>query len=839
MKKTFVIDTSVLLYHEDSVHAFPGCNLIIPMVVLEELDKFKIRRDSVGNASRYVNRFLDGLRAKGSFSTGIELENGQRIYVVPDCEVPDGLDRTKNDNMILSTAIHANTSLEDFGEVILLTKDISLRIKADAFGVNAENYFKEKAKVSRRNAYTGVSVVQGMEDFDIDDFYKEGEIDLDEEFYENEFVVMKGPNRKSAIGRYVEGTVRKLSFVPSDGVGGVKPRNKEQNFSLEVLMDPSISMVTITGKAGSGKTLMSVVASMTQLMDGSYKKLIVTRPNISMSKDIGFLPGPQPLTAKILTPEGWTTMGDIKAGDFVISRDGQPARVLKIFPKGKKEVYRVETSSGLSSESCIDHIWATKDYEEKKRGKAYSLRSLKEIKETLTVHKKDKDVLNHYLPRNEAVMFTEKEISIPAYSMGYILGDGSISNSISITTKDLEVIDRVRKEMNDINCDITSKSNIQYFISDTEKLSNKVGKIICIKDMKSKETLKFSSRKAASKALGINETTLGSRCKNRSTIDGKKYYFEPDKSIFSNKLKQYFYSYGLMNKKSFEKFIPDEYKYNSIDVRLNVLRGLMDSDGTVKKNGEASFTTTSKFLAEDLIEIVRSLGGRANLIKRDRVGRRSKFGSREIISKRVSYEFSVSLPEKYNPFFLPRKKNMYSKKYIHDERIKSIESLGEKEVQCIMIDHPEHLYVTDDFLVTHNTKEEKMGSWVQPIFDNIKIAFSKNAVSYIEAMMDKGEIEIESLSYIRGRSLPDTIFIVDEAQNITYHEAKAVLTRMGENSKIILLGDIEQIDAPHLDATSSGLSSIVELFKEFDESAHITLLKGERSRLATYAAKIL
>lgn len=428
MKKTFVIDTSVLLYHEDSVHAFPGCNLIIPMVVLEELDKFKIRRDSVGNASRYVNRFLDGLRAKGSFSTGIELENGQIIYVVPDCEVPDGLDRTKNDNMILSTAIHANTSLEDFGEVILLTKDISLRIKADAFGVNAENYFKEKAKVSRRNAYTGVSVVQGIEDFEIDDFYKEGEIDIDEEFYENEFVVMKGQNRKSAIGRYVDGAVRKLSFVPSDGVGGVKPRNKEQNFSLEVLMDPSISMVTITGKAGSGKTLMSVVASMTQLMDGSYKKLIVTRPNISMSKDIGFLPG---------------------------------------------------------------------------------------------------------------------------------------------------------------------------------------------------------------------------------------------------------------------------------------------------------------------------------------------------------------------------------------------------------------------------TKEEKMESWVQPIFDNIKIAFSKNAASYIEAMMDKGEIEIESLSYIRGRSLPDTIFIVDEAQNITYHEAKAVLTRMGENSKIILLGDIEQIDAPHLDATSSGLSSIVELFKEFDESAHITLLKGERSRLATYAAKIL
>ena len=115
----------------------------------------------------------------------------------------------------------------------------------------------------------------------------------------------------------------------------------------------------------------------------------------------------------------------------------------------------------------------------------------------------------------------------------------------------------------------------------------------------------------------------------------------------------------------------------------------------------------------------------------------------------------------------------------------------------------------------------------------------KNGEHYFDIMMQKGTIEVEALSYVRGRSLPNTIFILDEAQNINYTEAKAVITRMGENSKLILLGDLEQIDAPHLDSATCGLGAVVEKFKDFELSAHITLLKGERSPLAAYAAKIL
>jgi PhoH-like ATPase len=136
------------------------------------------------------------------------------------------------------------------------------------------------------------------------------------------------------------------------------------------------------------------------------------------------------------------------------------------------------------------------------------------------------------------------------------------------------------------------------------------------------------------------------------------------------------------------------------------------------------------------------------------------------------------------------------------------------------------------------TKYEKMEPWIQPIIDNLKLIF-KNGESYLEMMMESGAIEVEALTYIRGRSLPRTIFILDEAQNITYAEAKAVITRMGEDSKLVLLGDLEQIDAPHLDSTTCGLGAVVEKFRDFELSGHITLLKGERSPLAAYAAKIL
>ena len=426
-KKNFIIDTSVLVYHEDSIHAFPGHNLYIPMTVLEELDGLKIRNDKVGNSARYVNRFLDELREKGSLEKGVLLENKQKVFVIYDYDLsllPSSMSDT-NDNRIIATA---KKVAEKKKNVILVSRDIALRVKCDAIGIKSENYCKDKATVKRRGAFTGVSVIDVLKK-DIEYFYEHGFLEAKEYLEPNEFVVLKSGG-SSALGMYKNGVIQKLNFTANKdfSVEGIKPRNKEQTFACEMLLDPSIHMITISGMAGSGKTMLATACAMQMLFSKKYEKIVISRPVKSMSADIGFLPG---------------------------------------------------------------------------------------------------------------------------------------------------------------------------------------------------------------------------------------------------------------------------------------------------------------------------------------------------------------------------------------------------------------------------TKQDKMQSWVQPFFDNIKVIFGEKSLSFIGGMVDKGIIEVEALTYIRGRTLPNTIFIIDEAQNITYHEAKAVLTRMGENSKIILLGDLEQIDAPHLNSSNSGLAAVVELFKDFNLSGHITLLKGERSPLAAHAAKIL
>lgn len=168
----------------------------------------------------------------------------------------------------------------------------------------------------------------------------------------------------------------------------------------------------------------------------------------------------------------------------------------------------------------------------------------------------------------------------------------------------------------------------------------------------------------------------------------------------------------------------------------------------------------------------------------------------------------------------------------------AIKMLHEKSYKKLIISRPVQS-TSKDIGFLPGTKEEKLAPWVQPIFDNIEVFFSGKGANYVDMMIEKGIIELEALTYIRGRTLPKTIFIIDEAQNITHHEAKALLTRMGEDSKIILIGDLEQIDSPTLDQTTSGLTSVIELFKEFEHSGHISLKKGERSELANFACKVM
>ena len=136
------------------------------------------------------------------------------------------------------------------------------------------------------------------------------------------------------------------------------------------------------------------------------------------------------------------------------------------------------------------------------------------------------------------------------------------------------------------------------------------------------------------------------------------------------------------------------------------------------------------------------------------------------------------------------------------------------------------------------TMEEKMLPWLKPIEDNIRYAIGDNNVK-LKEYMDIGKLEVEALTYIRGRSISNSFVIIDEAQNLTAHEVKTIITRIGENTKIVLTGDIEQIDNVYTNETSNGLAYAVEKFKDSELSGHVTFRKGERSKLATAASKIL
>ena len=210
-RKNFVIDTSVLLYHEDSIHAFHNNNLWIPMIVLEELDTFKTKSSSIGNAARYINRFLDQLRLKGDLEKGVELQNGQKVFVINTCveePLPSMLEN-KNDNKIIQCGLFLKQKKRN---VILISRDISMRVKANSLGLKSENYLKDKARIDRRGAYTGVSVLY-FDSTQLDVFFQHGELEYEGDLMPNECVVLKSHEKQgSGLGIYKNGKLKRLKM---------------------------------------------------------------------------------------------------------------------------------------------------------------------------------------------------------------------------------------------------------------------------------------------------------------------------------------------------------------------------------------------------------------------------------------------------------------------------------------------------------------------------------------------------------------------------------------------------------------------------------------------------
>ncbi len=299
MVKIYVLDTNVLIHDPKSIFNFEENEVVIPIYVIEEIDKLKKDQSQLGASARIVARKIDKLREGGKLSEGVALENGGKLRVEIAGAVdtlPESLREDVMDNRILAVAKHLK-EIQKESEVILVTKDINMRIKSDSMGIEVEDY--ETDSVNIGELYSGVEELV-ISDNIIDRYYDKGYIEVTDigyngKIYPNQFfdLVSTDNVKKQALGIYREDSRRIEKLIHSEEkIWGVKGRNREQKYALEILMDKNIKVVTLVGKAGTGKTLLALAAGLEQVVEkGIYKKMFVARPIMPMGRDIGFLPG--------------------------------------------------------------------------------------------------------------------------------------------------------------------------------------------------------------------------------------------------------------------------------------------------------------------------------------------------------------------------------------------------------------------------------------------------------------------------------------------------------------------------------------------------------------------
>ena len=360
----------------------------------------------------------------------------------------------------------------------------------------------------------------------------------------------------------------------------------------------------------------------------------------------------QPLSTHLYCPDGKKKMGEIRVGDYVFNRKGNPVRVLGVFQQGIKDVYRITFHDGSSTVCGKEHLWSytTKKCVSNKHYTTYTS-TLEDIMADLERYK-NRDTMykragKYRFTLNDCVEFEQQEVKIDPYLLGLLLGDGCFSYG---------------------NSGIT-------FINDEIELHNQVNSIISQYNM----AYSFTPRKE-------NHCAYGRLCRSVDQKHGKTY------------LREQLEAYGLYGCKSETKFIPVEYKYNSKEVRLHILAGLLNTDGFVPSNRPSiSYTTVSKQLYDDVAEVARSLGLFVNTDK--------KPDTREK-NKHICYELTIRVNKELYDLLSSKHKsrlNLNAKKQKNWRLIKSIEYVGKEECQCIYVDDEEHLYLTDDFIVTHNT----------------------------------------------------------------------------------------------------------------------------------------
>jgi PhoH-like ATPase len=296
LKKIFVLDTNVLLFDPTAFRKFGKNTVFIPLIVIEEIDRFKKDQNENGRSARNFSRYIDDLRSRCPLSDGVVLDSGGTLIISVDRRVDSKnlpIDVSINDNLILSSALAFKLEGVD---VHLITKDINLRLKADILGVPAEDY--GTLDIALDELYSGQRVfeisAERLKEYETGRFLA---LDEEEQFgvFPNEYFILQefhNPRRR-LLGRYHQG---KKGIVPlislREGIWGIYPKNVEQQFALDALLNDEIALVSLVGKAGTGKTLLAIAAGLEKtIAQGKYSRLLVSRPIQPMGRDLGFLPG--------------------------------------------------------------------------------------------------------------------------------------------------------------------------------------------------------------------------------------------------------------------------------------------------------------------------------------------------------------------------------------------------------------------------------------------------------------------------------------------------------------------------------------------------------------------
>jgi phosphate starvation-inducible protein PhoH and related proteins len=521
----------------------------------------------------------------------------------------------------------------------------------------------------------------------------------------------------------------------------IRPKTLNQKRYVDAIDKHTI--VFAIGPAGTGKTYLAMAKAVKALQAKEFNRIILTRPAVEAGERLGFLPGtlyekidpylrplydalhdmidpdsiPKLMAAgtieiaplaymrgranktdtPVLTPEGFRPIGSLAVGDLVIGSNGEPTPVIGVYPQGEKDIYRLTTQDGGSTLCSGDHLWAVTTRDDRRRGKPYRVLETREMIGNLRAN----HCHRYELPLHSApVCFPYQPVPLDPYALGLLLGEGCLTGS---TTPSFATVD--------------------------EELARELQRLLPGNQVKPKRHGQYQ----------LNQLT------------------SPWQSnvLVENPVTGVARQLGLYGTRSTTKFVPESYLYNSAPVRLAVLQGLLDTDGgPVTQRGRTcrvQYATVSPRLRDDVIFLVRSLGGVAYTRARPAAGRAPRLvKGRPVHHRHDAYIIDIRLPEGIEPFRLTRKREKYRAEGGGGRPtrfIESIEPAGTAEAVCISVAAADSLYTTEDFLLTHNT-------------------------------------------------LNDSFIILDEAQNTSPEQMKMFLTRLGFGSKIVVTGDVTQVDLP-------------------------------------------